>query len=162
MKPKTVQRAALAFGMVLAATAAPAAEFDLTGGASATAGLRWAPAAFADVTVASPDDGHAHFQAVGSIGAIGSRSTGHDDLDHTVFLAAAGLRYGREDGLFIGEQIAATSTRTGALSSRFEFMTTLGWRDGRWMVMLRHISNAQILGGGPNLGETMLLAGVRI
>jgi len=41
-------------------------------------------------------------------------------------------------------------------------MTSLGWRDGRWMVMLRHVSNAHIIGGGRNLGETMLLAGVRL
>lgn len=152
---------ALALGS-LAATAALAAEFDVAGGASATAGMRWAPAFFADATTTPPDDGHAHFEWVGSVGAIGSRNTHHEDLDHTVFLAGGGLRYGREDGLFVSEQIAATSTRTDALSGRFEFMTSLGWRDGRWMVMLRHVSDAHIIGGGRNLGETMLLAGVRI
>lgn len=153
--------AALALGF-LATTAAQAAELDLAGGASATAGLRWAPAFFADVTAAPPDDGHSHFEPIGSVGAVGSRNTDHEDLDHTVFLVAGGLRYGREGGLFVSEQIAATSTRTDALSSRFEFMTSIGWRDGRWMVMLRHVSNAHILGGGRNLGETMLLAGVRV
>jgi hypothetical protein len=158
---RTVCLGAASLMVAAGMAAAQAAEFDLNGGASATAGVRWAPAFFADVTAAPPDDGHAHFEPVGSIGAIGSRNTAHDDLDHTVFLLGAGLRYGREDGLFITEQIAATSTRTDALSSRFEFMTSIGWRDGRWMVMLRHISNAHILGGEPNLGETMLLAGVR-
>ena len=142
--------------------AAQAAEFDLSGGASATAGVRWAPALFAEVTAAPPDDGHAHFEPIGSVGAVGSRNTDHEDLDHSVFLVAGGLSYGREDGLFVGEQVAATSTRTDALSSRFEFMTSLGCRDGRWMLMLRHASNAHILGGGRNLGETMLLAGARI
>ena len=153
--------ATLAFGAGFAA-AAPAMEFDVNGGASATAGVRWAPALFADIGGTPGDDGHAHFTPVGSVGWIGSRSTDHDDLDHNVFLIAGGLRYGRADGLFISEQIAATSTRTDALSSRFEFMTSLGWRDGRWMVMLRHVSNAHIIGGGRNLGETMLLAGVRL
>jgi len=161
MKHRTWPGAALALGLT-AATAAHAVEFDVNGGASATAGVRWAPALFADVTASPPDDGRAHFEPIGTAGAIGSRSTDHENLDHTVFLIAGGLRYGRENGLFLSEEIAATSTRTDALSSRFEFMTSLGWRDGRWMVMLRHASNARILGGGPNLGETMLLAGVRI
>jgi hypothetical protein len=160
MKGRAWLGAALAWGLAGSAFAARAAEFDLAGGASATAGVRWAPAFFADVT-AAPGDGDAHFEPIGSLGAIGSRHTDHEDLDHTVFLAAGGLRYGREDGLFVGGQIAATSTRTDAISSRFEFMTSIGWRDARWMVMLRHVSNARILGGGRNLGETMLLAGVR-
>lgn len=154
-------RCATALALASLAMAAHAAEFDLTGGASATAGVRWAPALFVDITATPPDDGHAHFEPIGAAGAVGARNTGHEDLDHTVFLAAGGLRYGREDGLFVGGQIAATSTRTDALSSRFEFMTSIGWRDGRWMAMLRHVSNARILGGGRNLGETMLLAGVR-
>lgn len=161
MKGRAWLGAALAWGLAGSAFAARAAEFDLAGGASATAGVRWAPAFFADVTAAPPDDGDAHFEPIGSLGAIGSRHTDHEDLDHAVFLAAGGLRYGREDGLFVGGQIAATSTRTDAISSRFEFMTSIGWRDARWMVMLRHVSNARILGGGRNLGETMLLAGVR-
>jgi hypothetical protein len=161
MKGRAWLGAALAWGLAGSAFAARAAEFDLAGGASATAGVRWAPAFFADVTAAPPDDGDAHFEPIGSLGAIGSRHTDHEDLDHTVFLAAGGLRYGREDGLFVGGQIAATSTRTDAISSRFEFMTSIGWRDARWMVMLRHVSNARILGGGRNLGETMRLAGVR-
>ena len=161
MKRKAGFGTALALGCAVAGMAAQAAEFDLAGGASATAGVRWAPALFADITAAPPDDLHAHFEPVGSLGAIGSRNTDHEDLDHTVLLLGGGLRYGRDDGLFVGEQVAATSTRTDALSSRFEFMTSIGWRDGRWMVMLRHASNAHILGGGRNLGETMLLAGVR-
>src|SRR6185437_6042581 len=53
------------------------------------------------------------------------------------------------------------STRTDALSSRFEFMTSAGWQNDRFVVMLRHISNAHLIGGGKNLGETMLLAGVK-
>src|SRR5690348_8828600 len=161
MKRKTRLGAVLALALIAAAATAPAAEFGLGGGASATAGVRWAPAFFAEVAAGLPDDGHAHFEPIGSVGAIGSRNTDHENLDHTVFLIAGGLRYGREDGWFVSEQIAAISTRTDALSSRFEFMTSLGWRDGRWMVMLRHVSDAHILGGGPNLGETMLLAGVR-
>ncbi len=61
---------------------------------------------------------------------------------------------------FLSEQLAVTSTRTDALSSRVEFMTSAGWQNGHFMVMLRHISNARLF-GGKNLGETMLLAGVK-
>ncbi|HEX6612414.1 MAG TPA: hypothetical protein VF022_00925 [Rhodanobacteraceae bacterium] len=162
MRRKAWFGTALACGFAAAAMTVQAAEFDLAGGASATAGVRWAPAVFADATATPPDDGCAHFEPIGSIGVVGPRSTHHENLDRSVFLVAGGLRYGRENGLFVGEQIAATSTRTDALSSRFEFMTSIGWRDGRWIVMLRHASNAHILGGGRNLGETMLSAGVRI
>ncbi len=62
---------------------------------------------------------------------------------------------------FVSEQLAATSTRTGALSSRFEFMTGAGWEDGHFVAMLQHISNGHLVGGGKNRGETMLLAGAR-
>jgi hypothetical protein len=40
-------------------------------------------------------------------------------------------------------------------------MTSAGWQGDHFTVMLRHISNAHLLGGGKNLGETMLLAGVK-
>lgn len=148
--------------LLLAACSAQAADFDLIAGASATAGVRWAPAAFASVTGSVPDDDHAHFAPIASLGWIGSRNTRYEDLDHNVFLAAGGARYGRANGLFVSEQIAATSTRTDALSSRFEFMTSLGWQHGRFIALLRHVSNAHIIGGGRNLGETMALVGVRI
>ncbi len=62
---------------------------------------------------------------------------------------------------FASEQLVATSTRTDALSSRIEFSTTVGWQRDHFIVMLRHISNGHIVGGGKNLGETMLLVGVR-
>ena len=148
--------------LLAAACSAQAADFDLLGGASATAGVRWAPALFADVAGSPVDDGHAHWAPVASMGVIDSRNTDHEDLDHTVFLAAGGARYGGSNGLFFSEQIAATSTRTDALSSRFEFMTSLGWQHGHFIGLVRHISNAHLLGGGRNLGETMALVGVRI
>ncbi|HJU26007.1 MAG TPA: lipid A 3-O-deacylase, partial [Rhodanobacteraceae bacterium] len=130
-------------------------------GASATAGLCSAPAAFAQVAGTPPEDGHAHWRPVASVGWIGSRQVAGENFDHDVFLAAAGARYGRRHGLFFSEQIAATSARTDALSSRFEFVSSLGWQQGHFITILRHVSNAGILGGGRNLGETMVLVGVR-
>ena len=147
--------------LLAAACSGRAADFDVLGGASATAGLRSAPAAFAQVAGTPPDDGNSHWRPAASVGWIGSRKVTGEDFDHDVFLAAAGARYGRREGLFFSEQIAATSARTDALSSRFEFVTSLGWQHGRFIAVLRHISNANILGGGRNLGETMVLVGVR-
>ena len=154
-------RRAVPLLLLVAVCSAQAADFDFTAGGSATAGLRWAPAAFASVTGTVADDGHAHFAPVGTMGWIGSRHVAGEDFDHEVFLAAGGVRYGRANGLFVSEQIAATRTRTDALSSRFEFMTSLGWQRGRFIALLRHVSNAHIIGGGRNLGETMALVGVR-
>ncbi|HJU07713.1 MAG TPA: lipid A 3-O-deacylase, partial [Rhodanobacteraceae bacterium] len=148
--------------LLAAASSAQAADVNLLGGASATSGVRWTPVLFADVAGSPADDGHAHWEPVASVGGIESRNTDHENLDHTVFLAAAGARYGGSNGLFFSEQIAATSTRTDALSSRFEFMTSLGWQHGHFIALVRHISNAHLLGAGKNLGETMALVGVRI
>lgn len=50
--------------------------------------------------------------------------------------------------LFARERLAATSTDTKALSSRFEFMTSAGWRYHHFIVTMRHISNGRIVGGG--------------
>ena len=82
-------------------------------------------------------------------------------MNNEVFLAAGGVRIiTASHHWFVSEQLAATSTRTDALSSRFEFMTSAGWQRGHFVVLLRHISNGHLLGGGKNLGGTMLLAGV--
>ncbi len=161
-----MRRGGLRLGLLVVlcvlACSVQAAQFDFTAGGSATAGVRWTPAVFASVSGSTPDDGRAHFAPVASLGWIDSRNTEHEDLDHNVFLAAGGVRYGWDQGLFASEQIAFTSTRTDALSSRFEFMTSVGWQHGHFIGMLRHVSNAHVIGGGRNLGETMALVGVRI
>ncbi|MBN8735498.1 MAG: hypothetical protein J0H27_04425 [Xanthomonadales bacterium] len=154
-------------GLVAAAclaTCAPAlaAGFDITAGPSVTSSERTTGAVFASVFGDRPFDDHIHFEPIGTLGWVNSRHTRADDLDHEVFLAAGGVRVvSANHHWFVSEQLAATSTRTDALSSRFEFMTSGGWEDGHLVVMLRHISNAHLLGGGENLGETMLLAGLR-
>ncbi|MGH8153932.1 MAG: hypothetical protein ACREP0_01640 [Rhodanobacteraceae bacterium] len=99
-------------------------------------------------------------QLVGTLGWIGSHDVDRGGLDRPAFVAGGGARYRFFRRLFVSEQIIATSVRTSALSSRFEFMTTLGVHVGRFLLMGRHISNAHLIGGGPNHGETMLLVGV--
>lgn len=152
----------LIVAVCLAACApALATGLDFAVGPSVTSSGRTTGAAFISAFRDIPADGHAHFDPIGTIGWVGPRRTRADDLHHPVFLAAGGVRIvAANHHWFVGEQLAATSTRTDALSSRFEFMTSAGWQDGHFVVMLQHVSNGHIIGGGKNLGETMLLAGV--
>jgi hypothetical protein len=141
---------------------AQAAEVDLTAGASATIGVRWAPVAFLDVgTSESHEFAGLHWQPVATLGFVGERSDRKDDLDHDVAIAGAGVRlvdwWG---GAFVGLEAGYVDQRTDALSSHEQFISSLGWRGERLVLMVRHISNADLF-GGRNLGETMLLVGVR-
>lgn len=146
---------------VLACAPACGAGFDVVAGASATSSQRFTGAAFASLFEEAPA-GDRRIGPIATLGWIDARHTQHDDLGHQVFLAAGGARLVTLDHRwFFSEQLAATSARTDALSSRFEFMTGAGWQSRRFIVMLRHVSNAHVLGGGKNLGETMLLTGVR-
>ena len=151
-----MHRTLLPVAFALFATVARASEFDLTAGASATVGVRWAPAAFLDVGA----DPRGHWQPVATLGWIGSREDGNDNLEHSVVIAGGGVRlvdwWG---GAFVGLEAAYVDQRTGALSSHEQFISSLGWRGERLILMVRHISNGDIF-GGRNLGETMVLAGV--
>ncbi|SEK94236.1 hypothetical protein SAMN05428989_1115 [Pseudoxanthomonas sp. GM95] len=49
----------------------------------------------------------------------------------------------------------------GGLGSHLQFVSSLGWQGQRLRLQLRHLSNGRI-GGGSNLGESMLLLGVRL
>lgn len=159
---RTSQLAFAAAACFLTCTPALATGFDLAAGPSVTSSERTTAAVFASVFGERPDDDHIHLEPIGTVGWIDSRNTNKDDLDHEVFVAGGGVRVlAANHHWFVSEQLAATSTRTDALSSRFEFMTSAGWQGGHFVVMLRHISNAHLLGGGKNLGETMLLGGVK-
>lgn len=152
----------LTIALLAATSTAFAQGFDITAGPSITSGERTTAAAFASVFGDQPADGRIHFEPIGTVGWVDAHHTYRENLHHEVFLAAGGVRIvSPSQHWFVSEQLAATSTRTDALSSRFEFMTSAGWEDGHFIVMLRHVSNAHILGGGKNLGETMLLAGMR-
>lgn len=95
------------------------------------------------------------------IGWIGARDPHDERLHRNVFLAGGGGRIVSGNcHWFVTEQLAAASVQTDALSSRFEFMTSVGWQSGHFVIMLRHISDGHLTGGGKNLGETMALAGI--
>jgi hypothetical protein len=91
------------------------------------------------------------------------RSNSYDTAD-TIWLGAAGvrLRYGEAgDGWhhwFFATQLAAIHGRTQALSSDYQFVSTLGWQGQRFSLQLRHVSNGKL--HYPNRGETMLLVGL--
>lgn len=157
--PKRILPALLA---LIFTSQAPATEVDLTGGGSATVGMRWTPAAFLDVgTSESHEWAGLHWQPVATVGWIGQRDDANDDLDHDVAIAGAGVRlvdwWG---GAFVGLEAGYVDRRTDALSSHEQFISSLGWRGERVVLMVRHISNGDLF-GGRNLGETMLLVGAR-
>jgi hypothetical protein len=91
------------------------------------------------------------------------RSDRYTTRDH-IWLLAAGLRFHYGDAnawyrpLFFSFQPTLHTGRTPALSSSYEFTSTLGWQCEHWMVALRHSSNAYL--HMPNRGENLLLMGV--
>lgn len=84
----------------------------------------------------------------------------------SIWLVAGGarLRFGAEGDwyhtLFFSFQPALHTGKTQALSSVYEFVSTLGWQGRVFSVQIRHISNGSI--HQPNRGETMALLGVRL
>ncbi|HWU77791.1 MAG TPA: acyloxyacyl hydrolase [Rhodanobacter sp.] len=80
------------------------------------------------------------------------------------WLLAAGARFQYGDAndwyrhLFLSFQPALNSAHTQALSSPYEFVSTLGWQGRRFSFQIRHVSNGNL--HSPNRGETMALIGV--
>lgn len=154
--------------LVTALAPAHAATYEVLGGASKTSGWRWTEAAFA-AAVGDPHpfelDGHALAWAPDAeLGWIGPRSATpqniHENMTHPAWMVMGGARLsGFWRRAFFGFDVALTKNRTGTLSSPYEFVSTFGWQGGRYVLAIRHISNASL--HEPNLGETMLLAGVR-
>ncbi len=165
MRPFLAGMAAIA--LLATATAFPvrnahATTVSIVAGRSMTSGARWTTTAFGNIafdrTFTWQD---LQFQPVATLGWIKGRHTRVDNLNHNVYVGGAGLRLVNWwDGAFFSFQLGAAGGRTNALSSGVEFISSLGWAGHHLIVMLRHISNGDLF-GGENLGETMLLAGVR-
>lgn len=81
-----------------------------------------------------------------------------------VALVAGGVRFHHGDAsdwyqpLFASAQLAAINHTTLALTSHYQFVSTVGWQAKHFSVAIRHISNGGL--NGPNRGETMALIGV--
>lgn len=90
------------------------------------------------------------------IGAIHVRGRNDSSFDNgdDVTLLHGGLRYERPSGMVGGFGVGVQSGETEALSGDPQFISTLGWRWGRFALLARHISNASL--HQPNDGETML------
>lgn len=148
--------------VLLVPLAANAAGFDVVAGPTVTSGERSAPVLSASMFGQAPTSDRWQFEPIGTVSWIGAHQTHRENLHHEVFLAGGGLRIlAPHQHWFVSEQVMATSHRTDALSSEFEFMTSAGWQRGHFIVLLRHVSNGHLIGHGRNLGETMLLGGVR-
>lgn len=90
---------------------------------------------------------------------VGARDTSRRRLDRSVLVSHLGFRFDRNDGLTLGFGIGSQRNLTDALSGEPQFVSTIGWIRGRWVFLVRHISNGGL--DDPNIGETMLLAGMR-
>jgi len=105
-----------------------------------------------------------------SIGYINGRDIAryadyHPGVTNNVWVGAAGARfhYGNDSDwyqpLFFSFQVAGTAGgHTQALSSDYEFVSTLGWQMKNVSFQIRHISNGSF--HEPNRGETMALVGI--
>lgn len=108
--------------------------------------------------------GRWEWRPVASVGWIPG-SNGRSAYEDDVWLAGGGgrLRWRHDDGqpgrFFLEGQLLGASGRTDAISGPVQFASAAGWSNGRWDVILRHVSNAGTKGA--NRGETMLLVGRR-
>jgi len=163
-------RGALALLLATAALPAAAAHLDVQGGRSYM-DRYGTNAAFIEATLAphTIGSGRLDWSPDLSVGWLDGRDVARYrysryDTSHSVALVAAGARfhYGEAGAwyrpLFFSFQLAANNQTTQALSSHYQFVSTLGWQGEHLSFQLRHISNGGL--NGPNRGETMALVGV--
>lgn len=147
--------------LTLVSLGTSAAEVDVATGASVTSRHRSTAAVALDVVGSTWHLGRMSLAMdIGLTHINGISGYGHD-FSRATWVAAGGLRVPRLwKQLYFSFQLAAAAPETPALSSPQEFVSTLGWSGHGVVVMLRHISNASTR--APNLGETMLLVGMRL
>ncbi|MFC5527786.1 acyloxyacyl hydrolase [Rhodanobacter ginsengisoli] len=163
-------RVALAMCLVAAVFPATAARLEFQGGPSYM-GNHATSAAFVEGVFDGHRVGDSNFSWSPdvSLGWIEGRDLARYrgnrySTSEDAWLLAAGARvhYGTADDwyrhLFVSFQPALNSARTQALSTAYEFVSTLGWQGQRFSVQVRHVSNGNL--HHPNRGETMLLLGV--
>ncbi|MBT2143976.1 MULTISPECIES: acyloxyacyl hydrolase [unclassified Rhodanobacter] len=169
MSLRPLIRSALVLALVTAALPVAAARFEVQAGRSYM-DSHGANAAFVEAVFAPQPLGQTRFtwSPDVSLGWIDGRRTTTDSSRYTtrdsVALLAAGARFHLGEAgdwyqpLFFSEQLAATNHTTHALSSHYQFVSTLGWQAKHFSVAIRHISNGGL--HRPNAGETMALVGV--
>jgi hypothetical protein len=170
MSPQSLTRNALALILLTAAVPATATRLEIQAGRSYMASHD-ANTAFVEAVFAPQPLGRTRFtwSPDVSLGWIDSRHLArYDDTRYTsrapVALTAGGARFHYGDAgdwyqpLFFTAQLAATNHTTHALSSHYQFASTLGWQARHFSIAIRHISNGGL--HRPNTGETMALVGV--
>ncbi|KZC36164.1 MULTISPECIES: acyloxyacyl hydrolase [Rhodanobacter] len=162
-------RSAFVLALVTAALPAAATRFEVQAGRS-NSNSHGANTAFIEAVFDGHRIGTTRFSWSPdvSLGWIDGRRLANDNGRYTmrdsVALLAAGARFHFGDAgdwyqpLFFSEQLAATNHATHALSSHYQFVSTLGWQAKHFSVAIRHISNGGL--HRPNTGETMALVGV--
>lgn len=170
MPLRNLIRHAFVLTLLTAAVPATAARLEVQAGRSYMAN-NGANAAFVEAVFAPQPLGRTRFtwSPDVSLGWIDGRHLAR--YDHTrytsrspVALAAGGARFHYGDAgdwyqpLFFTAQLAATNHTTHALSSHYQFASTLGWQAKHFSVAIRHISNGGL--HRPNSGETMALIGI--
>jgi hypothetical protein len=156
---------ALLTGVLLvgAAMSAQAASWSASAGASVSQ-HDWAPAATLEFAGADRPltDGRLQWRPAAALTVVdGHQHHWRTGTDRVVWVGSVGAAFSlRDSGWFVTAQAGAADRTTPALSSHLQFVTGVGWRGARLQLQLRHISNGDI-GDGPNLGETMVMAGVR-
>jgi hypothetical protein len=166
----TLRSALVLLPLTLAALPAAAARWEFQAGRSYMDSYG-ANTAFIEAVFAPHPIGDTRFSwapdvSVGWIdGRDVARYNGHRyTTGDSIALLAGGVRLYAGDGdewsrrFFLALQPVLHTGRTQALSSVYEFATTLGWQGRRFSVQIRHISNASL--HEPNRGETMALVGV--
>jgi hypothetical protein len=170
MRTPPLLRRALLLAFSMAAVPAAATHLELQGGRSYMDSYG-TNAAFAEAVFAPRPIGASRFtwSPDVSLGWIDGRDVARYrgaryGTTDAVALLAAGARFHAGDDsrwyhpLFVSFQLAGTSQTTQALSSHYQFVSTLGWQGEHLSFQLRHISNGSL--HTPNRGETMALLGV--
>jgi len=167
----------IAFGLSLVSFSVNAEDplLSIEGGSSYMGGFyainQSAPAIFGEVVLEEHAIGNSAF--TWSPDVVGGWIDGRDierynasrytTTDH-IWMLAGGLRfhYGTPSAwykpLFFSFQPTLHSGRTQALSSSYEFTSTVGWQAQHWVVCIRHSSNGFL--HMPNRGETMVIVGL--
>ena len=151
--------------LMAAPLVARGADLSVSWGPSVTGHQHWSSAVFAEAATDPWRWREFDIAPEFGLGYVRARGTAVDRLDHDVWIGFGGVRASLPGAgiwrhAFLGFGIGVTHGKTNALSSTGEFVDTLGWQGGHWDVMIRHVSNGH-LARGPNIGETMLLLGVR-
>jgi hypothetical protein len=161
----------------LPALPAMAARFELQGGISYMGNPSnnySTPVAFGEVVFDPNQIGSSNFTWSPDVtaGWIGGRDGGkvaqynadHPTVRNNAWVLAGGVRihYGPAGAwyqpLFLSFQPALHTGDTQALSTVYEFVTTVGYQGNHWSLGIRHISNGSF--HEPNRGETMVVAGI--